>query len=462
MKLGRKATLTFVAQIGTTMVGFLATLYFARVLGEEVLGTYFLVVAIVLWSKSLGTVSVETAVEKRISAGDDPRAYFGAGAVLVAVVALVAAAALFLLRGQVRAYVDVPVAAIVAILMATLVFSYLGSILQSEQRVHVASLLETFDRLIRSVVQVVLVVVGYEIGGLLAGHVVGVIAAGLVAAALVSVRIGRPRRRHFTGIREFAQYSWLGGIKARAFASMDTLVLGVFVSTGLIGIYEIAWNVASVLVIFGNSIVRVMFPTISAAEDDPGRVAELVEDATAFTGLFVVPGLVGSVLIGREVLSVYGTTFEQGALVLVLLVAARLLQSYNDQFTTALMAIDRPDVSFRINGVFVAVNLTLNVLLVWRFGWVGAAVATLISSAVSLALSYRAMRAKVAFDTPRRELANQWFAALGMGGIVFVAERAVGDDLAATLALVALGGATYFGALAVLSPRFRKTVARNI
>lgn len=462
MELGEKTTLTFIAQIITTVIGFVATLYFARVLGEAVLGSYFLVVAVVLWVKAIGAVSIETAVEKRISAGNDPRAYFGAGGILIAIVFVIMAALMLLFRGQVRSYVDVPVPAIIALVFGTLTFSYLGSILQAEQRVHISSLVETVDRLTRALLQIALVVVGYGLFGLLAGHVVGVVVATIVAAGLVSIKIGRPKRHHFTEIFQFAKYSWLGGITARTFASLDTLVLGVFVSTGLIGIYEIAWNVASILVIFGNSIARVMFPTISASEDQSSRVAALVEDATAFTGLFVIPGLVGSILLGQEVLGIYGSAFQKGAFILVLLVGARLLQSYTSQFTSALMAIDKPDVSFRINAVFVTVNLILNVVLVWLFGWVGAAVATLTSSMLALLLAYRAITVHIAFAVPWREIGNQLLAAVLMGCFVFFVDSATDETMVLTLVLICSGAVTYFGVLIVLSPRFRKTVARNL
>jgi len=462
MKLGEQATLTFVAQIGTTIIGFVATLFFARTLGESVLGSYFLVIALVLWIKAVGTVSIETAVEKRISEGNDPRAYFGAGVLLTGCVFLLTSVLMLLFQDQMRSYVDVPVTAIIAIVFGTLTFSYLGSILQAEQRVHISSMVETLDRLIRAIAQILLVIVGYGLGGLLAGHLVGVIVATVVAAVLVSITVGRPTRRHFSSIFEFAKYSWLGGITSRTFASLDTLVLGVFVSTGLIGIYEIAWNIASILVIFGNSIVRVMFPTISATKDGSGRIANLVEDATAFTGLFVIPGLVGSILLGQEVLGVYGDSFRKGAFILVLLVSARLLQSYTDQFTNALMAIDRPDLSFRINGIFVMINVTLNIVLVWSYGWVGAAVATVVSSAVALTLSYRAMAVHIPFHVPWREIGNQILAALVMGGVVFLADGAVGGSLLITLILIGGGATVYIGGLVVLSPRFRKTIARNL
>lgn len=462
MKLGRKTTLTFLAEVVTTVVGFAATLYFARVLGDEILGTYFLVIAVVLWLKAVSGVSVETAVEKRISEGSDPPAYFTTGLAIEALVFICAAALMIAFRERMRSYVDVPVVAILAILLLTLVFSYLGSVLQGNQRVHVSGLLQTLDRMVRAAVQVALVVAGYKLTGLLVGHAVGVAVAGVVAAVIVSIRFGRPERAHFENLFSYAKYSWLGGIRSRTFASVDTLVLGLFVSTGFIGVYEIAWNIASVLVIFSTAIVRVMFPTISAAEDDVDRVAELIEDAMAFTGLFVIPGLIGAVILGREILGIYGPAFQKGALVLVIHTVARLVQSYSDQFTSALMAIDRPDLSFRINVVFVAVNVALNFGLIATVGWVGAAVATAISATVAFVLSFRTLRGLVRFRVPTREIGNQVLASLGMGAVVVAGDWYLEDTIAATVALVGVGATIYLVALLTFSPRFRKTVARNL
>jgi O-antigen/teichoic acid export membrane protein len=311
-------------------------------------------------------------------------------------------------------------------------------------------------------------VVGGGVGWLVGGYAAGVAVATLVGVVFLTLRPRLPRRSDFRRVVGFARYSWLSTVESRSFSAMDTVVLGVFVSSNLIGYYEVAWNLASILAVFGTSISETVFPAISRleSEDDREAVNGIVNDALAFTGLFVVPGLVGAAVVGEHVLRIYGAEFQRAALVLVVLVAARLVYAYEAQLVTALDAIDAPSRAFRVNLAFVVANLALNVLLVWQYGWVGAAVGTALAAAVGLVLAYRSLAAALSFDLPVGEMARQWAAALLMGGVVYLLEPVVvrmrAPPSVSALVLVGIGATTYFLALVALSVRFRATVRRNV
>ncbi|MDY6779450.1 MAG: polysaccharide biosynthesis C-terminal domain-containing protein, partial [Halobacteria archaeon] len=114
----------------------------------------------------------------------------------------------------------------------------------------------------------------------------------------------------------------------------------------------------------------------------------LAQTGVAYAGLFLVPGLVGGLVLGEVILSVYSQEFQQGYLVLVLLILARLISTYKNQFVNVIDAINKPDVGFKINAVFVVTNVSLNFVLVYFRGWIGAAVATAVSAAVGCVLAY--------------------------------------------------------------------------
>lgn len=471
MRIGQTSVVHFASQVLTSLVGFLVTVFLARELGSDVLGNYFLVVAVLVWLKVLGGQGIQMAVRKRISEGVDRRQLLGAGFGLQLVAFLLIAAAILLFEERVDAFVRVEGAALplVALLFTGLLFWQVTAALEGDHRVHVASLLRPLDRTLRSGLQVAVVVVGFgTVWWLLAGYAVAELVASVVGLALLSLRPRLPTRAQVVDMLDYARYSWFSGIESRTFASMDTLVLGAFaVSSGLIGVYEIAWNLASILAVFGTSISTTLFPAISRldSEGEPDAVSGLVEDALAYSGLFVIPGLVGCVVLGDAVLGIYGEEFTEGWLVLVVLVVARLVYVYESQFTSALAALDHPDVAFRVNVVFVGTNLVLNVALVAAFGWLGAAVATTTSAAVGLVLGYVLLRRYVALPVPRRELANQVGAAAVMGGVVYAAREALAlapTDTVLTVALIVLGAGVYFLVLSGLSRRFRATVLRNL
>lgn len=465
MKLGQTSAVSFVSQIGSSVVGFLATIYITRLLGPDVWGTYMLVVSLVIWLQIVGLMGVDVAITKRLSEVSDDAGYLLAGGLIETGVFLLLAVLIWTQRRYVTQYLGTDVTLeIVFLLFALLLFSFGSAALKGEHRVHVASLLGPLDRTLRGGLQVAALVVGFGIVGLLVGHALAAIAVSVVALLVLNHRPTLPGREQFVDLVSYARYSWLSSIEARTFASMDTLILGLFVSNALIGIYEIAWNLASLLGLFGTAISQALFPELSklASGGEHERIEGLLEDALAFTGLFLLPGFVGSLLLGASVLGIYGPAFPRGYEVLVVHVVAYLGYTYAGQFTNTLNGLDRPELTFRVNAAFILVNATLNVGLVYLYGWIGAAVATAVASAVRLLLGRYYLGGLLDVRVPYREIGRQVAAAVAMGLVVLAGRVVLGEGLPAAVALVFVGAGAYFLVLLAISERLRVTVRRNL
>jgi O-antigen/teichoic acid export membrane protein len=378
---------------------------------------------------------------------------------------VVVGAVVFVFRGQVNAYIGAPVAELLVLMLAVqLFYDFVVAVLEGLNKVHLASLLDPIWWVGRAVVQISLVALGVGVVGLFYGYIAAGAVAVAVGAYLASIGWERPSRSHVEDLVSYARYSWLRPIKGRTFMSMDTIVLGFFVTNSLIGIYEIAWNLASLFAIFGTSISKTLFPEISssASRDDTDEVRRMVTAALSYAGLFLIPGLVGAALLGETILGIYGEEFSTGYQILLVLTFARLVQSFEGQLSNSLDAIDHAEETFRINAVFIVTNMTLNVLFVWQYGWIGAAVATTLASGLGVLLSYRSLSKYVEVNVPVTELLRQVVAAALMGGIVYAGKNAFGSSLPVALVLVAVGASVYFGTLLVISPQFKRTIRANV
>jgi O-antigen/teichoic acid export membrane protein len=479
MKIGQTSFAVFVSKLVGSALGFVATLYFARELGASVLGSYALVLALVAWLKLGGRLGISSAMTKRMSEGEEPAAYATAAAVTVAGLGLVLTLLVFAFDNTVQSYVGVDVvashvgvgvAALVAILLLVGLFeSFVGSALTGERKVHVAGALTPLGVGIRSIVQIGLVTAGFGLVGMLTGYAVGGLLVGAAGATALSVRPVRPQRRHFEQLYEYAKFSWLGSLKSRSFNDVDILLLGVFVQPSLVGVYSAAWSVANFLTLFDSAVSSTLFPELSRldAEGENKSVAGLVEDSLTYGGLLLLPGFVGGGLLGDRLLRIYGPEFVEGVSVLWILILATLLYAYQKQFLNALNGIDRPDAAFRINAIFIATNVVLNVVLISTIGVVGAAVATALSAAVGLTAAFRNLRSAIEFSIPFGEIVRQVLAAVAMGVVVYgtelLVEGVVGlnHNFITVLVLVAVGAAAYFSTLFSLSSTFRATVREN-
>ncbi|WP_135535165.1 oligosaccharide flippase family protein [Halostella pelagica] len=459
MRLGRTTLIHFASQVGVSLAGFAATFAIARVLGASGLGTYAVAVALLFWL-NIPASAVGSAVNKRVSEGSDRGSYLTVGFLLNAAVAATVAVGIVAFGEQVNDYVGASVSGLVAALVVgnVAMITVIGA-LNGQKRVAQTGILRSVERVGRTGFQVALILLGYKLTGLLVGHAVSLAAAAVLGVFLFEVRPARPTRKHVRRLAEYARYSWLGTIKTRAFGWMDTIVLAFFVPSALIGIYEVSWTLASTLALVSNSVQKTLFPELSelSVEENYDRVHHYINEGLVFTGVFAIPGLFGAAVIGPRLLKIYRPEFTRGATILLVLIVARTLAAFGAQFLSAINAIDRPDVAFRINLVFVVSNVVLNVGLISQFGWYGAAIATALSATITLVLGYFALTSLIGRpDVPYREMAHQFGASLVMTGAVYALAGVVPGSHYATVALVLVGGAVYGATLVVLSTRVRQ------
>jgi len=473
MRLGQTSAIYFISKLLAYMLGFVATIYFTRTLGDEIYGFYAVTLALVSWLGIIKTVGLGNAIVKRMSEGEEPNAYLAAGTAIKAALTTIVALGVFIFQDQVNAYVGQPVAELVVVLLIVSIASGLVSAaLKGTHRVHIYAPLKTVKEAFMSISMVVLVFLGWELTGMLVGHALGTAIIAVIGLVIVRPQVVIPERRHFVRLFDFGKYSWLGKMEKKTINEMDILVLGVFASANLTGVYAVTYSLSKFLEVFGSAISKTLFPEMSklSTEDDLQMVQKLTHDALTFAGILLIPGIIGAALLGDRLMLIYGPEFEIGEQVLVLLIIGVLIYTYSRQLFTTLNAIDRPDLAFRANGVVVIANIVLNVTLIYSIGWVGAAIATALSAAIGFVFGLYYVRTQISLSLPYCELSRQWIAALLMGSVVYIA-RYFGESNFAwvddfntvfVVLLVGLGAAVYFVLLLSISSTFRTTVTNNL
>ncbi|QLH83862.1 polysaccharide biosynthesis C-terminal domain-containing protein [Halosimplex pelagicum] len=459
MQHGRTAVLHFLAQVVRSLAGFGTTLFAARYFGAAGLGVYSQFLALLFWVKLPGD-SMTSAVSKRMSEDERTVGHFSAGLLVVLGYGVVVGLAVSVLQGPVNDFLGVDAALLLVALVAiNMAFDLVKSGFVGDKRVAVSGWLGTAEQVLRLGGQVAFVVLGGAmVLGLVYGHILSLFAFALIGLFLLRDRLAIPTRSDLTELRTFAQYSWLGNLKGLALNWMDILVLGVFVGDGLVGIYTASWTLASFLTLASKSIATTLFPQLSdlGSRGDFEKARELVTDAMLFSGVFLIPGGFGAAVLGSELLQVYSAEFATGGTILVILIGARLFHAFGGQFIGALNGLDYPELAFRINAVFFSTNFVLNVVLVYLYGWYGAAAATLLSTVVYVVLGWRLLTRKVgAIRVPYRAIGHQVFASAVMAAVVWTVRPATPNPLYVTIALVAVGAAVYGAVLVVISAPIR-------
>lgn len=459
MNLGRTSLFHFFTQVITSVAGFLATFVIARYLGADTLGVFVQATALIALI-TIPTKTLTGAANKRISERKDTDEYFTACIALLFVFVAATAALLWLGKPYLSAYLGAPVVGLVILYMiSNSVFNLYTSVLTGEKKVISSGLLSAVEQGLRFLLQFSLILLGYKLVGIFFGQILSFIGATLVGLYISDLAIRRPARVHFRRLLDFAKYTWVNQIKGRSFSWMDVLILGALVESSLVGIYEVSWTLASVLILVSQSVQQTLFPELSelGVDQEYDQVRHFLDEGLVFVGIFAIPGLFGSIVLGGDLLTIYRPVFSQGRPVLVLLIFARLLDAYASQLISALTAIDYPEYVFRVGVVFSIVNVGLNIILIWHFGWIGAAVATCIAALVELLQCYIYLsRILQKIKIPVRTIGIEIGAGFVMTGALVVLTWYVPVTNYTVIGLVLLGAMVYISTLISFSGRIRQ------
>lgn len=365
------------------MISFIGIAYFATAIGSHNLGIYFLFLSLVGISGVFTNFGIRSAIEKRISGGMDADQILATGVLLLCLTHLLLVAIVFVLQDYINDYLGYSLAlAIPAAVFGQELARLTNNVLRGTMDIQKTALVEFVRPVAWLIVSLFLVTRGYDVEALIAGYFAGILSMLLVGAWRAPLSVGKPTWQHARSITNFAKYSVVSAIGGRVFSWADVLVIGFFLTQSHVSAYEIAWRITAVVAMFGGSITTVMFPQISNwnANERYEQIREAVSESTSATFAVTIPALFGVYLLSEDILgTLFGSDYVIASVPLVILMVARVFQSAEAVFGRALSGLNKPNLATRTTIIAVVVNGSLNALLVWQFGIVGGAVATMLS-----------------------------------------------------------------------------------
>ncbi|WP_081927502.1 lipopolysaccharide biosynthesis protein [Halobellus rufus] len=464
MELRKTTLIVFISKIFGSIFTFIATIYFARRLGASILGQYYTIIALLAWLTLVGESGILNAIRKRVSERQGQYAYITAGIIIVTVISISTAVILIIFRDLINRYVGSNVTYLLTILVFfRLMGSFIQVALDGQDLVHISGILQSFRQAAQTVIQLLFIILGIGLLGLLYGILLSLVITIPLGLYFLKFRLEMPRKRHIYSLVDYAKYSWLGRIKSKSFRQSDIIILGMFASSETVGIYSIGWTVAAFFHFFSSSISKSVFPRLSniSSNGSVNSSADIITLSMGYSGLFAFPGLVGGFILRHKLLQVYGAEFVNASEVLVILIGSVLLYSFYTQCVNGLAGINRPDLSFNSNAVFITSNIILNLILGWKFGMIGVATASLISILIGLLFAYWTLSKIVRISFPSRIIMKQIISSVIMGAVVYIlsisnfVSEITNNNLLNIIALVLVGALIYFTILLYMSEDLR-------
>ena len=447
----------------TSLASFVAIVVFSRGLGADPLGVYYPFVAL------LGILSLPTdfglslAVEKRISEGKDRSQYLGGGMLMRLFLLIFFSIPIYLYQDPIADYLGADIAGILLIALWFWVgATFSMAILKGELRVGETALIRVLQPVIWLTVGYALLSIGYGVEGIIYSHILGIIVMFVVATWRISIYPAVPEWRHLRSLFDFSKYSFVNSIGGLIYSWMDVLILTAFVSLeiaatrGEIGAYENAWRVSLLVTFVSRSIAQVLFPQISewSVEEETDKIERVLSTAIVPALVIIPPAFVGAFLFSEEILRyLFGAEFTIAAPALIVLIGLRFFQAIDGIYGRVLDALDRPDLTMIATIASIIVNLVLNIVLIYTFGILGAAVATTAAFITMTVIDIHYINKFIQIKMPYRILGWSAISSILMGVVLHWATTITGiHSLTELLIFVGMGAVIYGIALLLYTP----------
>jgi O-antigen/teichoic acid export membrane protein len=164
----------------------------------------------------------------------------------------------------------------------------------------------------------------------------------------------------------------------------DTLMVGYFMTTKDVGIYNAAARTAMLIYVILFSFSTIFMPMISDLYNrgEVKKLGGLFKTVTKWTFTLSFPLFLLMAILSKQILALFGPEFTMGAPCFLILALARMVGSFTGPAGNFLIMSGKQDIVFWDMALSFCVNIFLNYYLVIRYGVVGAAIATTLSVAL--------------------------------------------------------------------------------
>lgn len=425
---------TGLGSISVIVLGMLGLILSARLLPTEVLGAFFILQVLVLFTAEGSSFGITMALERWLAGATDPtrqQRIFTTALIFRALTALLGAVALGIALPLVLTQLQLAIApGLVAMILAWLLLEALLKLLLSQHQARFQFGVIGRSHALSSVINfggIILFVALFPQG------LIGLLYAKLAsrALALAYAWSSRPlklsRRMDLTLLRSMLRYAlplYANYFLSFAATRADTLLIGGILGAAPVAFYEVARRIPDSLMQLYEAFRQVYFPFVvrSVAANQLQRVSALINNATRFGALALGLGCLIAFAFGEEIIVLlFSDTYLPSVLPFALMMLATSLLMIEETLGATLAALGDSAKPLMINLGRTALQVVAYGLLIPSLEITGAALSVVLAAAAVLPINVYFLR--------------RWRLSVRPGG--FAKPLLIAGSLAALIALAA-------------------------
>lgn len=247
-------------------------------------------------------------------------------------------------------------------------------------------------------------------------------------------------------VKNILKIAWpfaIAGVFYKLNNEMDKVLLGILAGNRYVGWYSIASKFNVSFTFIPGAFAMSFFPAMSRFfVTSKEKLARTFENAMIYLILVSLPIMAGSyVLADRIILKLYGPAFEASIAAFQIIIFGLVFVFLNYPVGNLLNACNRQTLNTINMGIATVVNIVLNIILIPRFTYLGASIASLTSAIllVSLGIPWVSKIAPYSKKLIFNKFLKILFSSIAMGLIIYLIK-----DNISILLLMPLGIIIYF------------------
>ena len=387
--LAKNTAFMTIASVGQKIIAFVYFLFLARIMMPERTGIFFLVTSIITLFSVLDDLGLLSVMIREIAKRPEHqeqtvRRVVGLKVLLtaLAVAVIFIASLLFHYDALITELIWITTIVMVMDALAGLCYGILRGLQQLRYEAAGILISQSVTAVIGGLSLLLHPDIHFLILALICGSFTNLLIASSQVVRLFGWRMFLPEwnnRAVWTLLKIMTPFA-LAGIFTKIYSSIDVILISKMLSTTAVGIYSVAFKFTYAFQFLPLAFSAALYPSLSSTiESDKHATAKTFSKAVWYLLLVVTPIVFGIWLIAPEMVRLTGHGYAESSEILRALIFVLFPSFMEIPFGALLNASDRQTARMKILGIAMMTNVILDVLLIPKFGLMGAVTGSLIS-----------------------------------------------------------------------------------
>lgn len=378
-----------IAQIVVYVLGFLFTIYLARILGEAGYGQYSFALAFTTLFTTFADIGMNQYLIRELARDKNLYGSYVTNIFIIKIGLAFFTLGLIVLVINLMGYPEnvknlVYIFGIYIILSSFI--ATMSSVFQSFERMDFSSVITIMEKIIIICIGVLVISIGYGLIALAYAYVIAGILGMLVGLVFLLKKINmKPGKVNISLWSKITYHSLpfgLNGLFAVLYFQIDSVLLSFFKNDVAVGIYNAAYNpILALGAISTNIFMPVVYPMMSRYfTSSENALTKLTELSMKYLLIIGLPSAIGCFVLAKDFIFLfYGSEYSNAVIafqILAFFIPFRILNSVNGTLLSSINKQNLRMIGVLIGGIF---NILINLILIPIFSYIGASITTVLS-----------------------------------------------------------------------------------